>query len=194
MAHYSFMIGAMSTLPKSRMTVDEFLAWAVEQPGRHELVDGAVYAMAPEGARHAEVKFAVQAALLASIRERSRPCFMLPDGMTVRIDETTAYEPDALVYCGQKLARSAVDVPNPTIVVEVLSPSTGRIDASAKLAGYFRLPSVAHYLIVDPMRPLVLHHARQSDDTILTRIVTEGAIELAPPGLTLRVDDLYRET
>ena len=62
----------------------------------------------------------------------------LPDGMTVRIDDVTAYEPDALVYCGTKLPPSAVEVPNPVIVVEVLSPSTRHIDLSAKLADYFR--------------------------------------------------------
>ena len=45
----SGIIRTMSTLPQSRMTVGEFLAWAVEQPGRHELVDGFVYAMSPEG-------------------------------------------------------------------------------------------------------------------------------------------------
>jgi Uma2 family endonuclease len=116
---------------------------------------------------------------------------MLPDGMTVRVDETTAYEPDALVYCGTKLSASDVEVPAPIIVVEVLSPSTRRIDASAKLADYFRVPSVAHYLIVDPNKPLVLHHARGSGDTVLTRIVTRGTIELDPPGLAVALADIY---
>jgi Uma2 family endonuclease len=110
---------------------------------------------------------------------------MLPDGMTVRVDKKTAYEPDALVYGGQKLARSAaVEVTNPVIVVEVLSPSTARTDMSAKLVGY---------LIIEPGGPQMIHHARQSNDTILTRIVTGGTIELTPPGLSLCVDDIYRE-
>jgi Uma2 family endonuclease len=116
---------------------------------------------------------------------------MLPDGMTVRIDERTACEPDALVYRGERLAPSALEVPAPVVVVEVLSPSTRRIDALAKLAGYFRLPSVAHYLIVDPARPLVVHHARGSGETILTRVVTQGTIELDPPGFSLAVADVY---
>ena len=58
----------------------------------------------------------------------------------------------------------AIEVPNPLILVQVLSPSTPHIDASAKLAGYFSLPSVAHYLIVDPDKPLVIHHARREGD------------------------------
>ncbi len=77
------------------------------------------------------------------------------------------------------------------IVVEVLSPSTRRIDASAKLTGYFRLPSVHHYLIVDPGKPPVIHHQRQGDGTILTRLVGEGAIRLDPPGLSIDVAPLF---
>lgn len=181
----------MNALPQHSMTVDEYLAWAEGRPGRFELYAGTVYAMAPERARHAEIKLAVHMALVAGIRKRGLPCYVLPDGMTVRIDDSTAHEPDALVYCGPKLPASALEVPNPIIVVEVLSPSTRRIDASLKLAGYFRVPSVAHYLIVDPDQPLIIHHARGSDDTILTHIVREGTIMLDPPGLDLALGDVY---
>ena len=111
--------------------------------------------------------------------------------MTVRIDEATAYEPDALVYCGSKLSPAAIEVPNPIIVVEVLSPSTRHIDLSAKLVDYFRLPSVAHYLIVDPVSPRIIHHARDAGDTILTRSVTAGTVVLDPPGLELALVDVY---
>jgi Uma2 family endonuclease len=111
--------------------------------------------------------------------------------MTVRIDETTAYEPDALVYCGEKIPPTAIEVPNPVIVVEVLSPSTRQFDASIKLAGYFRLPSVAHYLIVDPIEPMMVHHWRGRGDDITTRVVTEGIIALDPPGLEIAVADIY---
>jgi Uma2 family endonuclease len=184
-------ISSMSALPQKRMTVDEFLLWAQAQQGRYELFRGAVYAMTPERAVHAEVKFAVQTALANAIRARGLPCRMLPDGMTVRIDEATAHEPDALVYCGPRLAPSAVEVPNPIVIVEILSPSTRHLDAQMKLAGYFRLPSVAHYLVIDPDKPLVMHHARHDDGSILTRIVSEGTLLLEPPGIELAVADLY---
>src|SRR6476659_5331709 len=136
----------MTALTKPRMTVHEFLAWAEGRPGRYELFRGEVYAMSPETVGHAETKGAVYAALVAGIRQRHLPCHVLPDGATVRISDETAYEPDALVYCGDKLAPAMLEVPSPVIVVEVLSPSTHRLDVSLKLAGYFRLPSVAHYL------------------------------------------------
>jgi Putative restriction endonuclease len=108
---------------------------------------------------------------------------VLPDGATIRVDDATAYEPDALVYCGQELAVSAIKVPEPVIVVEVI-PSSRQVDLAIKLAGYFLLPSLAQYLIVDPTRSLILHHSR-TGDAILTRVVTEGAIALDPPGVEL---------
>jgi Uma2 family endonuclease len=181
----------MTAVPPIRMTVDEFLAWARNQPGRYELHNGMVHALSPEGVAHAKVKFAVQVALTNGIRARGLPCQMLPDGLTVRVEATKAYEPDALVYCGPELPPSAIEVPEPVIVVEVLSPSTRRIDAAAKLAGYFRLPSVAHYLIVDPNDPLIVHHARGAGETIITRVVRSGSIALDPLGLELELAEIY---
>jgi Uma2 family endonuclease len=81
-------------------------------------------------------------------------------------------------------------VENPVIIVEVLSPSTGRADRGRKLADYFRLPSVAHYLIIDPDEMLVIHHQRRGDD-ILTRILREGTIALDPPGIEVAMGEIY---
>ena len=173
------------------MTVDEFLVWAEAQEGRYELHNGEVFSMAAERTIHAEMKFAVQSALQEGIRRAGLPCFMLPDGMTVRISDDTAHEPDALVYGGPKLPANAIEVPNPVIVVEVLSPSTRGIDASRKLAGYFNLPSLHHYLIVDPEKPPLIHHQRQDDGTILTRLVGDGRVRFDPPGFEIEVGPLF---
>jgi Uma2 family endonuclease len=75
-------------------------------------------------------------------------------------------------------------------VVEVLSPATRHIDLSAKLVDYFGLPSVVHYLIVNPRSPRVIHHAR-AGDAILTRIITAGSIALDPPGIEIALHDIY---
>jgi Uma2 family endonuclease len=181
----------MSTPAQRAMTVDEFLAWAERQDGRWELYHGVPYLMAPEQTGHGEVKFRVQTALLQGISKAGLSCHMLPDGATVRISRHTAHEPDALVYCGPKLPKSAIEVPEPVIVVEVASPSTRKIDASLKLTGYFSLGSVQHYLIIDPDGPPIIHHRRQADSTILTTIVHEGALRLAPPGIDLAVADIF---
>ncbi len=181
----------MSTLAQRKMTVDEFLVWAEGQDGRWELYNGVPYAMTPERTHHAKVKFAVQLALLQGIRKAGLSCHMLPDGVGVRISQYVLHEPDALVYCGQELPGDAIEVPNPVVVVEVASPSTRKIDASLKLKGYFSLASVHHFLIVDPEGPPVIHHGRQADGPILTSIVHEGTLTLAPPGIELNVAELF---
>lgn len=177
----------------TRMTVEEFLTWLTDGPGgvRYELVAGEPVAMAPERAAHARLKAQIWRLLSDAIEAAALPCEALPDGMTVKIDEDTAYEPDAVVHCGARLADDALIVPEPVIVVEVLSPSSRARDAGAKLADYFRLPSVRHYLLVKTERPTVIHHRRGDDGTIATRIVTTGALDLDPPGVTLDLERIY---
>jgi len=177
----------------ARMTADEFIAWAMEQPeGRHyELAAGEVVAMAAERSAHALTKSHVWRRLTEAVEAAGLACDVYPDGMAVEIDAATVYEPDALVRCGPRLDGDAVKLNDPVIVVEVLSPSTRHIDASKKLAGYFRLASVVHYLIVDPTEPLILHHTRGAGGTILTHIVRDGVIALDPPGLELKLADVY---
>ncbi len=179
--------------PHGKLTVDEFLAWAIEQPdgGRFELVAGEVVAMAPERAAHARIKAEIWLALRDGIRAAGLPCEALPDGMTVKIDEHTAYEPDAVVHCGERLEDDALLVPEPLIVVEVLSPGTRARDAGAKLADYFRLASVRHYLLVQTERRTVIHHRRGEGDEITTLVVTAGSVALDPPGLALELARIY---
>jgi len=179
--------------PPGRMTVDQFLSWAMAQPdgSRNERVAGEVVAMAPERAVRARRKAAVWLALRDSIKVASLPCEALPDGMTVKIDEHTAYEPDAVIHGEEALPDDAVLVPEPVIVVEVLSPSTATRDTGAKLADYFRLPSLHHYLIVRTDRPTVIHHRRGDGELIETRIVTSGTVLLDPSGITLHLNGIY---
>ena len=93
--------------PPGRMTVDQFLAWLENGPEgvRYELVAGEVVAMAPERAAHARRKAEIWLALRDGIRSAGLPCEALPDGMTIKIDEHTAYEPDAVVHCDGTPAR-----------------------------------------------------------------------------------------
>jgi Uma2 family endonuclease len=84
-------------------------------------------------------------------------------------------------------------IPAPIIVVEVLSPSTQHVDTGLKLRGYFRVASVRHYLIATTDRPAIIHHRRTGEVAIETRIVTAGALDLDPPGLTLDIDRIYAD-
>jgi Uma2 family endonuclease len=100
------------------------------------------------------------------------------------------YVPDALVYCGPKLPKDMLEVPNPVILVEVASPSTRRFDDSVKLNGYFSLPGVHHSLLLDPEGPPVIHHRRQPDGTVLRSPIHEGPLMLSPPGIETTVAEM----
>ncbi len=181
----------MATVAETLMTVEEFLGWAEERDGRWELIDGRPVAMAPERVAHVVSKGEAWAALRRAVDRAGIPCQALPDGATVRVSARTAFEPDALVYCGPRLPPDAIEIPNPVIVVEVLSEATAGRDHGVKLAGYFSLPSVAHYLILDPERRTAVHHRRGQGDLIETRILTAGPLRLDPPGLDIAVDELF---
>ena len=172
------------------MTAGEFLTWAEAQPkGRYELVAGEIAAMAPERADHARAKFRVCSTLASAIKRAGAPCEAFVDGLAVRINDSTVYEPDALVNCGARIGGDVIIAPNPTVVVEVLSPSTQHIDKAAKLIDYFGVAEVQHYLVVDTVRQAVVHHRRGPENTIATTICRQGPIVLDPPGIEIAVAD-----
>lgn len=177
----------MSEAAKQPMTSDAFIAWAMEQPKgrRYELSDGEVVAMAPERAAHARAKFRLARRLAEAVEAAGSGCEVFADGMAVMVDEATIYEPDAMVCCGAPLPPTATRVTDPVIVVEVLSPSTWARDSTEKLENYFRIPSLHHYLIVKPETGTIIHHQRNPDGSLLTRITHAGPIHLDPPGITL---------
>jgi Uma2 family endonuclease len=169
-----------------------FYAWADAQPrGGFERIDGEVVAMAPERVAHARLKVRIWQALDLAIRRAGAPCEAFPDGITVEVDDTTDFVPDALVNCGQNVDGDLVSAPNPIVVVEVLSPGSGRTDKTRKLAGYFRVASIQHYLIFHAQKPELIHHQRNSDGSVLTRIITSGQFALTPPGITLQMEQIY---
>ena len=184
----------MTAPARRRMTADEFLDWAMAQPDgeRYELVAGEIVAMAPERASRARAKVAVFDRLRAAVAEAGLPCETFIDGMAVRVDEATVYEPDVLLRCGPPVADDCVEIVDPLIVVEVLSPSSRHKDTGGKLDDYFRLASVRHYLTVKTAnRTVIHHHRREEGGELQTRIVREGRVELQPPGLSVEVASLF---
>ncbi|HEY0421743.1 MAG TPA: Uma2 family endonuclease [Rhodopila sp.] len=169
---------------------EEFRRWYDAQPnGRFERVDGRIVAMAPERGAHLRVKGAIYRALDRAVTLAGIPCQALPDGATVETGDSD-YQPDALVNCGEPMADDAIAAPNLVIIVEVLSPGTASTDTGGKLADYFRVPSVVHYLIVHPTRRTITHH-RRTDSGIDTRIVVNGSITMAPPGIVITTEEIY---
>lgn len=185
----------MTTTVNRTMTVEEFLVWSEAQPkeaGRFELWDGQIIEkhgaageMNAERAQHWRLKAGLYRAIHAAFETAGLHGEVIIDGAGVELTSKRLVEPDIVVYVGPHVPRSALIVPNPIIVCEVLSPSTAKFDLSAKLEGYFALPSIQHYIIVDPDLPLLIHHARDSGSALRTQVVRDAAtdLKLDPPGL-----------
>jgi Uma2 family endonuclease len=187
------MAKAQIAEPCQRMTRSEYLAWAKQQPaGRFERIDGVIVAMAPERVEHNDRKMLTWLALRRAVREAGVPCHVVGDGMTVEVGDSD-YEPDAILYCGERLVAGTTTVSNPLVVVEVLSPATSATDRAWKLREYFRLPSVRHYLIMWADRQQIVHHQRDDAGTIGTTVLTDGEISLVPPGISVAVAEVYAD-
>jgi Uma2 family endonuclease len=172
-----------------RMSVREFLDWAEAQHrGRYELVRGQIVAMTPERTAHVRAKQRAFRSLADAIERAGVACEAFVDGLAIVIDDETSYEPDALVNCGDRVADNTMIAPRPVIAVEVLSPSTGNLDKTIKLADYFRVPSLAHYLIIDLGQRHILHYHR-SEGSISVAIAKDGELVLDPPGISVAVSE-----
>ena len=171
------------------MTVEDFIAWAQVQPrGRHELHRGRIVELAAERVVHIDVKTAACLALARAIQRSSVPCHALADGTAVKIDGHSSYGPDALVYAGARLPDDTIVIPAPVVIVEVLSPSTVKTDKETKVTDYFTLPSVAHYLVLDPQTRGALHHWRTKSGKVARKMRRAGTLTLEPPGLAVPME------
>jgi Uma2 family endonuclease len=178
----------MNVALRSAMTVAEYLVWSESQSERRrsELINGQVVIMPSERLLHSRIKGHVFFALRNAIKTAGLSCEAVGDGPGIQIDDHTVYEPDCIVFCGDGPSPDSLLIPNPVIVVEVLSPTTRHHDTSAKLIGYFKLPSVAHYLVIDPDVRNITHYSRAGTPNLLS----SGLLRLDPPGLDVTVEDL----
>lgn len=183
----------MNIALRNILTVPEYLAWAQAQPEklRAELINGHIVPMASERAIHNRLKLRCYQALAEALKASQLSGEVFIDGMTVPIDPYTAYEPDVVLYLGPRVADEELTVSSPFIVVEVLSPTTSHTDRTAKLAGYFTLPSVLHYLVIDPDTMRLTHHQRGADGMLAAATPLGDTLRLDPPGIDVNLASIF---
>ena len=183
---------SMTTLTKQRMTVGEFLVWAEAQTeGKYELVNGEIVRMAPERLRHNLSKAEIWVVLRAALRAAGLSNTVFTDGAGVEISDVTGRGPDAVVAASADHDLDAMMVDDPLIVVEVVSPSSEKTDTIDKLAEYFSLPSVRHYIVVWPAESRLDHHARDDHGVVVKRTLRPGdTLRFDPPGFEVQVANL----
>lgn len=179
----------------SRFDLAGFLAWEAEQPDRHEWVDGEVFAMT--GARDAHNRIAGNLYVALRNSLRGTPCRTFMSDMKVHIETTDAVVyPDVFVTCDPRDRSAEADLAkrHPTLVVEVISNSTGAYDRGRKFELYRSLASLQEVLFVEQDRMQVDLFRRNDDGHwVLYPAGEADAIELTSLGQTLSVASIYED-
>jgi Uma2 family endonuclease len=130
------------------MTPAEYLAWEEEQPIKHEYIDGEVYAMAGGTLPHNDIAVNLTSALRNALRGTG--CKVRMVDAKVKISEKGPYfYPDLVVSCNEQDRQAMQMVRYPTLIVEVLSPSTAAFDRGDKFKFYRRIPTLQEYVLID---------------------------------------------
>jgi Uma2 family endonuclease len=184
----------MSSLPKVRFTPEQYLALERQAEYKSEFLGGEIFAMAGASREHNLIAGNVFASLHAQLK--GRPCETYPSDMRVKVTESGLYTyPDVVVVCGEPQFEDerGDTLLNPTLLVEVLSPSTEAYDRGDKFANYRLLESLAEYVMIAQDRRRVERFVRQPDGQWLFSEARQlgQAISLASIGCQLALDEVY---
>jgi Uma2 family endonuclease len=171
------------------MSLDDFLVWEAEQPERYEYCNGAIVAMVGATFNHVVVTVNVVSELRRLLR--GGPCVALANDLKVRVEELqSVFYPDVVVTCDARdFGQSAFE--HPTVVIEVLSPSTRGYDRDEKFDAYRRLPSLADYVMIDPDARVALVSSRDGDSWRLFEGAVAGDLRIPSLGVTVGAAELW---
>lgn len=145
-----------------QMTVEEYFGFDEASEYKNEYVDGEVYPMTGGTAYHAEIMLNVGFAL--GLRLRGGDFHFYSSAMRIRVSPARYLYPDLSVVCGEPaLDERAINLFNPTLVAEVISPATANKDRGFKRDLYQSIPSLQVILVIDQFQPLVEVDTRQGD-------------------------------
>ncbi|MAQ16780.1 MAG: hypothetical protein CMN30_18555 [Sandaracinus sp.] len=180
--------------PVREMSYAEYLAFEEAAEQKHEYVNGVVYAMAGGTLEHARLAARLGALLGGALA--GKPCDVFSSDARVRVAATgRSTYPDATVVCAE-LVRAEDDpeaIANPTVLVEVLSPTTESSDRGEKWAHYQLLPSLHEYVLVSQEERRVEIFRRSGPGEWSYRVVTDGAVELESLSVSLDLEALYHD-
>ena len=175
-------------------SADEFLKGELTSSIKHEFVAGHVYAMSGGSMAHQRVARNFSALALQGLKGKS--CEPTNSDFLVRIDlgsDEAMYYPDGMIIC-HPVNDDEQFTTAPTVILEVLSPSTRRIDEAQKFRDYLTLPSLQTYILAETQSPALTLYRREGDS--FKRHVISGldsALDLPEVELSMPLTDLYQD-
>jgi Uma2 family endonuclease len=182
-----------AVLTQTHYTAEDYLTRERTAPYKSELHDGQIYAMTGASRKHNLIT--VNIARELSVQLKQRPCEAYINDMRVKAVQAQSYHyPDIVVVCGIPQFEDAyVDtLLNPTLLIEVLSPSTEAYDRGGKFAHYRKIATLREYLLVTQDQPSIERYVRQDDVWILTEALGfEASMPLESIDCVLSLREVY---
>ena len=150
----------MASLPTPHISEEEYLRLERAAETKSEFVDGEIVARA----RVSLAESALAVHWMAELKPNGRNCMVLTSDLRIRTPVTGSYVyPDVSVVCGKPRTHQHSDdiLTNPTVVIEVLSPSTSGYDRGKKFDLYREIASLQDYILVHTDSVHVEHFTRQ---------------------------------
>ncbi len=180
---------------EKRISREEYLEGELASEIRHEYVAGNVYAMSGGTLNHQRI--AGNFSFLAKSQLAGKPCF--PTGSDFKLlvplghGEEAFYYPDGMIIC-VPVPGDALFTDSPSVILEVLSPTTRRIDEVQKFRDYITIPTLGTYILAETDSPLLTLHRR--DGAGFRREIVSGldaVLELPEAGVFIPLAELYRD-
>ena len=180
----------MSNTAEKLMSVAEFLAWEREQPERYEYAGGVVTMMTGASLAHVTITMNVAFALRQYLRGSG--CRPFTNDAKVLAGGSVRY-PDVTVTCTPFDGKDDI-VPDPIVVIEVISPSTEREDRGRKKFDYFGTPSIQQYAIIEQDARRVDLYTRSGDRWTDEIVEGDATLKLSSIGVEISLDTVYEDT
>ncbi len=183
-----------SIAAQTYLTPEEYLAFERKATTKHEYLNGQIVAMS--GASFAHNFITVNIATHLNIQLMDGECRVATSDMRVKVTEIDSYfYPDVVVVCGEPLAEDDTfdTLLNPTLIVEILSPTTETYDRGEKFEHYQQIASLKDYILISQDKVHIEHYCRQETGWLQTEFAElEDVLSLRSIDCELRLQDVYR--
>ncbi len=175
---------------KIKLSVQDYLEGEKVSEIRHEYVDGEIYAMAGVSKNHNRINRRLLDAIQEKLKGSDCETFFVDLKLQVK-KLNRFYYPDLVVVCGED-AESEYFITIPTIIVEILSPSTAGTDRREKMFAYQEIESLQEYLMIDQETEYAELYRRR-DDGLWSWIEFDAdeELELASIDFKMPMSELY---
>ncbi|MBE0437006.1 MAG: Uma2 family endonuclease [Methylomicrobium sp.] len=180
-------MGILAKKPDYLISVEDYLDGELIAETKHELIDGAVYAMVGTSGNHQRIAINVLAEFRSHLK--NLPCEPFGSDMKVRVGSNFFY-PDVIVDCHFDESEPYY-TETPIIIVEVLSKTTRRNDKTVKLANYLKLPTLQEYVMIE-QDYVEVEVLRRSEGWVSKHYYLGDDVTFEAIDLTLPVEVIYQ--